>query len=248
MTTPTPAFNFTAGRATGTGTGTGTAAAPAAGAGAARTAFNFAAGTGTGTGAGTGTFSFGAKAAAPEQPVEVPEELKNRTVKQVLDDFEKQLEQQASKFEQQARRIARWDRAIYDCMALIRHLEEQINAVDGAQKELQQNTKHLLDDQEDFLKRLRERTSARPPPGSDQRQRLYALAHSLGERFLDMENKLREIVERTSGERHMESATDIEKVEMIANCHLGSMRWLMDQANELEDKIKALEEQVGAAG
>jgi hypothetical protein len=60
-----------------------------------------------------------------------------------------------------------------------------------------------------------------------------------------MENKLREIVERTSGERQMESATDIEKIEMIANCHLGSMRWLMDQADELESKIKGLERQVG---
>jgi exonuclease VII large subunit len=130
-------------------------------------------------------------------------------------------------------------------MALIKHLEEQINTIDGAQRELQQNTKHLLDDQEELLKKLREKTQARPPPSTDPRQRLYSLAHSLGERFLDMENKLREIVERTSGERHMESATDIEKIEMIANCHLGSMRWLMDQADELESKIKALEKEVG---
>jgi hypothetical protein len=46
-----------------------------------------------------------------------------------------------------------------------------------------------------------------------------------------MENQLREIVERTCGERQMESASDLEKIEQIANCHLGSMRWLMDQAH-----------------
>jgi hypothetical protein len=115
------------------------------------------------------SFSFGGfgKPAAPETPVEVPDELKTKTVREVLDDFEKQLEQQAHKFDQQARRIARWDRAIYDCMALVRHLEEQINTIDGAQKELQQNTKHLLEDQEDFLKKLRAKTQARPPASND---------------------------------------------------------------------------------
>jgi exonuclease VII large subunit len=230
MATP-PAFNFrtqpAAGGATSTtGTGTGTAF-----------------GSGTGTGAfGGGLFG---KTAAPETPIEVPDELKSKTVKEVLDDFEKQLEQHARKFDRQARRIARWDRAIYDCMALLRHLEEQINTLDGAQKELEQNTKYLLQDQEEFLKKVREKTHSRPPPSSEPRQRLYGLAQTLGERFLDMENKLREIVERTSGERHMESATDVEKIEMIANCHLGSMRWLIDQADQLESKIKILEKEVG---
>jgi demethoxyubiquinone hydroxylase (CLK1/Coq7/Cat5 family) len=35
---------------------------------------------------------------------------------------------------------------------LIRHFEKQINTIDRAQKELQQNIKHLLEDEEDFLK------------------------------------------------------------------------------------------------
>jgi hypothetical protein len=53
-----------------------------------------------------------------------------------------------------------------------------------------------------------------------------------------MENQLREIVEKTCGERQMKSATDLEKTEQIANCHLGSMRRMMDQADQIEAKLK----------
>jgi exonuclease VII large subunit len=187
---------------------------------------------------------FGTKPTGPAPAEEVPTEIKNKTVKQVIEDLEKQLDEQVRRFESQARRIARWDRMIFDCLALMKHLEDQITAVEGAQQELQQQTRQLLTDQEDFLRELKEKTKTRPPQGSDQRQRLYRLAHQLGEQFLDMENQLREIVERTCGERQMESASDLEKIEQIANCHLGSMRWLMDQADQIEAKLKQIQQKL----
>jgi hypothetical protein len=32
----------------------------------------------------------------------------------------------------------------------------------------------------------------------------------------------------------MESDSDPEKIEQIANCHLGSMRWSMDQSDQIK--------------
>jgi hypothetical protein len=68
-------------------------------------------------------------------------------------------------------------------------------------------------------------------------QRLYRLAYQLGEQFLDMENQLRAIVEKTCGGRQMESASDLKKIEQTATCRLGSMRWVMDQ---IEGKLKQI--------
>jgi Tfp pilus assembly protein PilO len=53
-----------------------------------------------------------------------------------------------------------------------------------------------------------------------------------------MEDQLRKIVEKTCGERQMESTSDLEKIEQIANCHLESMRWLMDQ---IEAELKQIQ-------
>ncbi|EAX91076.1 hypothetical protein TVAG_229460 [Trichomonas vaginalis G3] len=191
----------------------------------------------TGTGLGGGLGGLGKKDA---QPIEIPPELKGKTVKQVLEQFEKQLEEQVRQFQNQARQVARWDREIFECLSLMQHLESQINTVEGAQKELAQTTKSLLDEQTEFIKTLTdEKEKIQIPESADQRQRLYHLAFELSNNFISMENNLKSIVEQTD-KSSTESTTEVGKIEQIANCHLDAMRWIEHQTSSLEEKLDAL--------
>ncbi|OHT05577.1 hypothetical protein TRFO_26650 [Tritrichomonas foetus] len=182
----------------------------------------------------------GTTGAAASEPVNIPPELKNKTVKNVLETMESQLEQQARQFQTQARQIARWDRSIYDCLDLMIFLESQIKTVEGSQKELAQSANSLLQEQETFINTLREKTNKSTALTNDQRSKLYATAKKLGEDFLEMESQLKEIVEQTESENAADSTSDIDKVAQIANCHLDSMQWIANQCATIEEKLDAI--------
>ena len=126
----------------------------------------------------------------------------------------------------------------------MQHLEQQIKTVEGAQKELSQSAEALLQEQESFMKILKDKTTTKLPESTDQRQRLYRLAHELSDSFLDMEKQLKSIVEQTEGGSHMETASDIGKIEHVANCHLDAMRWIEHQSSILEEKLENLNKKV----
>ena len=175
------------------------------------------------------------------QKVELPDDLKGKTVGKVLEEFETNLEEQVKEFQKQARQIARWDREIFECIALMQHLEQQIKTVEGAQKELQQTAYSLLQDQEAFIEELKKEASENQLPESgDQRQRLYTLAHDLSNKFCQMEDSLKSIVNSDNDSNADSSTSDVGKIEQIANCHLDAMRWIEHQSNALEEKINAL--------
>lgn len=202
--------------------------------------------TGTGTSAlgGLGKPGTSLLGGAKPQMEEVPQELKNKTVKDVLDSFEAQLEEQSHQFLQQARQISRWDRSIYECLALMQHLEQSIKTIEGAQKELSQAATSLLGKQESFIKDLTDKKDNQQHVTSDQRQTLYKLAHELGEQFLEMEGQLKEIVEQTEGKAQTEASSDVDTIIQIVNCHLDSMRWLDHMNTNIDEKLDELQKKL----
>ena len=211
----------------------------------------------------SGTGNSGAKPAAPafsfggqsttganaadkaQETIELPEEIKDMTVKDFLETCEQQLKKDAELFRKRAEETARRDRLIYDCVGLMQHLEQQIKTVEGRQKELAQSAASLLEDQEKFIKELgsarQKNTASRQT--DDQRGRLYKLAHNLGERFLTMENDLRQVVEQAEGPDD-ESETDVGKIVKVANYHLESLRWLETQCQALEAEIEQIDKKM----
>ena len=206
--------------------------------------------TGTGTLGGalgkTGGLGGGLGKKTEVKKVELPAELQDKTVKDALEMFEKELDSQVREFQTQARQIARWDREIFECIALMQHLESQIQTVEGAQRELQQQIIGLLKDQETFIKTLNEeKGKATEMESSDQRQKLYNLARELSNEFLSMEGKLQDIKETSQSAQDASNDTAaVTKIEKIANCHLDAMRWIEHQSNALEDKIKQLSQKL----
>lgn len=183
----------------------------------------------------------------PAEKKELPNELKNKTVKEALEYFEAELDKQVKQFQSQARQIARWDRDIFECIELMQHLETQIKAVEGAQKDLSQTTESLIQEQESFLKTLEEaKGKSRTQESEDQRQKLYKLAHKISNEFLEMESQLKSIVEETNMNSTNQATTDVGKIEQIANCHLDAMRWIEHQSNALEDKLNNLSKKLNS--
>lgn len=180
-----------------------------------------------------------------QETIELPEEIKDMTVKDFLETCEQQLKKDAELFRKRAEETARRDRLIYDCIGLMQHLEQQIKTVEGRQKELAQSAASLLEDQEKFIKELgsarQKNTASRQT--DDQRGRLYKLAHNLGERFLTMENDLRQVVEQAEGPDD-ESETDVGKIVKVANYHLESLRWLETQCQALEAEIEQIDKKM----
>lgn len=191
---------------------------------------------------GFGKSSFGgATSQKPPEEVTFPPELKDKTVKDMLDQFESQLNQQSNQFLTQARQIARWDRSIFECLALMQHLEQQIKTIEGAQKELVQSTTALLHEQDAFIKTLQDKTKNNVESSNNPRQQLYRLAHELGEKYHHMENQLKEIVEQTDGQRQNEALSNIDKVTQIANCHLNSLQWISNQCENIDEMLNTIQ-------
>ena len=168
----------------------------------------------------------------------IPAELQSKTVKEALEMFEKKLEDQVNKFQEQTRQVARSDRAIYRIIALLQQLDQEIRAVETSRKTLTQSVESLLIEQQEFLKNLPEDADDHPAP-QDQREHLYYLAHDLGVQLIGMEKELIEIAERTES-ISSKAETGAAKIEKISNCHLDAMRWLDTQGSLLDDRLNAI--------
>lgn len=174
----------------------------------------------------------------------LPEELKNLTIKEALDDFEKKLEKQANEFQTQAKRIAKWDGMIYNSISLVEHLEQQIKTVESGQKDLKQNAESLLNEQEQFIKTLDSELHKQTINSVDSRQKIYILAHDLGEQYSDMNTRLAALIKEISGNSDPGSLSDIEKVDQILNSHLEAIKWLEYQSRVLEQKLNEIDEKM----
>ena len=183
-----------------------------------------------------------------EQPINIPPELKNKNIKEILETMESQLEQQVRQFQTQARQIARWDRSIYDIIDLMIFLEKEIKTVETKQKELYASASTLLQEQKNFLQTLRDKISSKKTDdflsSSDQRAILYNTASDLGKEFHKMESQLKEIVEKTENAESQDSISDIDKVVQISNCHLDSLQWISNLCSSVEEKLNTLGNQL----
>lgn len=186
--------------------------------------------------------------AAADQPVVIPPELKNKSIKEIIEMMESQLEQQDRQFHSQARQIARWDRSIRDIMDLMMFLDTEIKTVENKQKELLEAASSVLQDQNSFLKTLRDKIPSKQGEdllaSSDQRAKLYRTAGILGEDFHKMESQLKDIVEKTENNESQDSISDIDKVVQISNCHLDSLQWISNYCTSIEEKLNAIESQI----
>jgi hypothetical protein len=136
-----------------------------------------------------------------------------------------------------ARSRAGIERAIYECLAVLNHLEDQIKTVESAQRELDEGAKSLVREQDPFLRDLQmaQGSGEQRDLWTDlqERQRIFRLAHDLGEQFADMENQLEELV-KTAGGDEMESASDVDKLARITNSHLEAMQWLAEHGDQID--------------
>ena len=259
---------------------TTTAGGSAAGKTGSTTGFTFPSTTGSTTTAGktgsttgngiswpTGSFGIGANAAGSQKD-QIPNALQNKTIKMILDDFEKEISDQVEIFRKRANQIKRYDRSIYDCLDLLLHLNDQIQNIDNAQIELIKSAKQIKASQEEFLRELNKNNKATNETESseskdekkeskssktsfllgknNQRYLLYEKASNLGKELLKMSKELNDIKDQTDRVHgnFKKEERDVEKIKKIANCHLNAMRYVDKQADELEKRLDHLLDQL----
>jgi nuclear pore complex protein Nup62 len=204
------------------------------------------------TGAGFGAFSKPAAPAKPRDPCDFTgTNIQDKTVQDVLTEFERSLKRQVTEFQTQASQIAKWDRSIYECLAVLNHLEDQIKTIESSQRALDEAAKSLLREQDAFIRELQTvRGSGEQRDlwvDLQERQRIFRLAHDLGEQFSDMENQLADLV-KAAGEDEMESASDVDKLAKITNCHLEAMQWIAEHGDQIDRTLDSIERKLKGAG
>ena len=121
---------------------------------------------GKSTGTTTSSFNFGGlqtqQTLRPSdqqhcKDIKIPEDLKNQTIRAIIDKADRNLRLQTESFQRQASKIARCDRIIYDCMELITHLENQMKFIEDQQKVLRDSANKLRAEQEDFIDRMKKK-------------------------------------------------------------------------------------------
>lgn len=179
--------------------------------------------------------------------IKIPEDLKNQTIRAIIDKADRNLRLQTESFQRQASKIARCDRIIYDCMELITHLENQMKFIEDQQKVLRDSANKLRAEQEDFIDRMKKKTSEASYfiVQEDQRAKIYDIAQHLGNKYSDMESQLKEMVGLIEKSHHLsEVSSDMGKITKITNCHINSLQWIANQSDILDKKIEKLSERL----
>ena len=192
-----------------------------------------------------GTKTWGA--AKNQGPIEIPSEIKGKTVKQILDLFDEQLENQITIFQTQARQIARWDRLIFDTIDILIEMEKEIKIADNFQKDLARDAKKLLTEQEELIKKISETETGEQTTvdqSLDQRKKLYDLAFELQKKFIDLWDGLEKIKVQTDKIPIMDDDSDAAIMSKIASSHLDTLQWIDQTAISLNDKIKSFRQRI----
>lgn len=123
---------------------------------------------------------FGNKKTA--DPNEIIPELENKKIINILEDFEKEMNEQIEIFQLRAILVTRCDRSIYDCLDLLLHLDDQIQTIESSQRKLINDAKKIISDQEAFLKQLNDGGKEKDKPSSStpEKKSIFGKSSTLG--------------------------------------------------------------------
>ena len=198
---------------------------------------------------GTGLFGSKSDASGPPSGILTFEQLKDKSVKEVLDYFDERLKEQVSVFNDMKQHVIRNDRRIYSCLALMKHLDGQIISLNGAKGKLIKRAKHLTELQyppylEGKQPQQAQNEDKSKPEGKTEAEsevvrNLKALRDTRSKfaRIIEGRNGTAAAPSRSSTEREM-----MQKIRDIANNQLSSLQWIGRTVADLEERIEKLKD------
>jgi chromosome segregation ATPase len=178
-------------------------------------------------------------------------------VEEVINDWNVQLEQDATAFINEAVRVGEWDAQLRDNQQEITGLADQVQRLLLAQDELdrtmgsvssnQQELDQTLEALEAQVDDLFDRRRSRTPDDADlERERMFQLAIDVDQQLSGMLGTLKGLVQglNDSFDRANSSGSTVSKVVKILNAHQQALHWLETTSKKVEADLGTVNRQL----
>lgn len=177
----------------------------------------------------------------------IAEQLKSKTLEQVVADWNGQLDELVKQFNQQALKVAEWDRYLrYNADRIVElhaeaqrahaaqnELEEGVSLIEGQQRELAQ----LLDEVEGEAAKLVESAPGASLTDRD-RERGYDMAVTVMAKLEELSTSLQDIVGRVNAAAPAADAqSPAEQIVQVLNAHMSTLQWADQTASSLQARV-----------
>jgi chromosome segregation ATPase len=176
--------------------------------------------------------------------------LKNKPLDKIINGWTEHLEKQIDEFQQQAHKVAEWDKKLMANSEKILQLHEQVELIQASQGDLdrtlelvqtKQNELHqLLNNLETEVDKL---NTAQPlSPADKEREMGYELADRVNRQLSGMNNSLKELIDKINASvETQDDKNPVGQVIQIMNIHLNSLQWIDQNVKNLEEKISEVD-------
>lgn len=214
----------------------------------------------------TSGFGFGAPAAAQPgggdaggqlAPQPAPPALyKNMTVEEIITEWNRQLEEDANTFTNEAVKVAEWDKRLRDNQRGLTAMADQVQRLLLAQKELdhtmstitgtQDSLEQTLNQLEKQVNELVEKNGPRHVTDADlEREQTFQLATSIDRDLAGMLETLKSVVgSLNSAFVRSEEGGSAGQIVKILNAHNSSLNWLEASAKKAEQELNTVTRQL----
>lgn len=177
------------------------------------------------------------------------ERIKNKTVGEILDLWNKDLEDHLISFNEQAREVKAWDDKLKENTTKILKLQKGVQNVGKQQCSLDHQLNVIESQQKEFAESIAQienhfklsAAAGRAPDSDDKtREQAYALAAKIDEELNEMKNSLTTTVTKLnqSVQARMADSNPLTKIVQILNYQTQSLAWIEAKSAELENQLR----------
>lgn len=201
--------------------------------------------------------------APPIDPSKADERVKDKTVAQIIDQWNQDMEQHVSAFAVQAAEVKKWDEIMHANLHKIRELEYGVSVVKSYQEELakkleqvgmsQKDHTLLIEKMEEQIRRQESEKSGVAAEGEDmKREEAYKLAEDIDKELTKMKNNLKDVTTKVNNSSSVAQSKArggaAQHIIKILNFQMDSLSWIERKTTELESRLITADQGLNQAG
>lgn len=182
-----------------------------------------------------------------------PSEIQGKNVEEIVNDWNKELEQRSKAFSKYAGIMLEWDKHILKDRLALLMLQKELSVVNSAQETLdrqlniiemhQRQVHEALEGIEKEAERLYEDEKPFMDAAATERDKMYDQAEQLSSQMNQMGSELREAimyVNSKTGAGHAGDGSPLSAILHVLNNQMNALHWIDRQTNELSQKLERL--------
>jgi len=172
----------------------------------------------------------------------------------IINEWGTELEDHVNTFTRQAIEVAKWDREVMENGDKIFKLHTEVNRLQVAQKELDQNLEMIFTQQTELHQLLEsiETEVETVYNNTDlstvdiEREKGYQLAEDINGQLNDISSTLQKLIAKlnASQEKTLDNENPLHQVIKILNAHLNSLQWIDQSSSQLQSKMQDVNKQL----